>query len=73
MSKGLYTTTDQLNYIMNCNSKDHVAIWRTIDANKSTSQVCGSTKDMIEADNPNLVAIGAITPGSYIRGKIYGN
>jgi|DEB0MinimDraft_3_1074331.scaffolds.fasta_scaffold08026_1 hypothetical protein len=74
VTKGIYSTNDQLNYIMNAPASEHAALKATLYAKaaQSTEQVTTPIADYLKEYDDKLLVFGNTSPGKIIRTFIEG-
>lgn len=75
VSKGIYSTNDQLNYIMNAPSSEHAALWETIvaKAKAGTEQVQLSSAEYLKEYDDQIIMLGNASVGTIIKDIINTN
>ena len=67
----LYTETEIKDYIMNCDSKHHKAVYEAIVSyGQETEQYIMPFQDWIKEFDDKVRVIGAGSPGDYVRNSI---
>jgi hypothetical protein len=74
VTKGIYNTNDQLNYIMNAPASEHAALWATLHAKaaQSTEQTSSTVADYLKEYDSQLLVLNNTSPGKIIRDILEG-
>ena len=74
VTKGIYSTNDQLNYNMNAPTSEHAALWATLHAKaaQSTEQTSPTIADYLKEYDSQLLVLNNTSPGKIIRDLLEG-